>query len=104
MPGAHWFGVRGTGEPVQQLGPPIQLHFDQPFYVGIAFCSHLPDKSDTAVLSNVLLENSSGKFSEMPETSCHENCPFDQDLVFQAKLRWLEFETKQVRLMEPETV
>lgn len=50
-----------TGEPIQQLGPPIQLHFDEPFYVGIGFCSHLPDKSDTAVLSNVVLENAAGK-------------------------------------------
>ena len=49
------------GEPLHQFGPPIQLHFDGPFYVGIGFCSHLPDKSDTAVLSNVVLENSAGK-------------------------------------------
>jgi hypothetical protein len=49
------------GEPMQQLGPPITLHFDAPFSVGIGFCSHLPDKSDSAVLSNVLLENSAGK-------------------------------------------
>jgi hypothetical protein len=49
------------GEPLHQFGPPIHLHFDQPFYVGIGFCSHLPDKSDTAVLSNVVLENSAGK-------------------------------------------
>lgn len=50
-----------TGEPMHQFGPPITLHFTEPFYVGIGFCSHLPDKSDTAVLSNVLLENSAGK-------------------------------------------
>lgn len=50
-----------TGEPMHQLGPPITLHFDEPFYVGIGFCSHLPDKPDTAVLSDVLLENSAGK-------------------------------------------
>ena len=49
------------GEPMQQLGPPVTLHFDGPFYVGIGFCSHLPDKSDTAVFSNVELENSAGK-------------------------------------------
>ncbi len=49
------------GEPMHQFGPPIVLHFDGPFYVGIGFCSHLPDKSDTAVLSNVILENSAGK-------------------------------------------
>jgi hypothetical protein len=48
------------GEPMHQFGPPITLHFDEPFYVGIGFCSHLPDKSDTAVLSNVVLENSAG--------------------------------------------
>jgi len=49
---------RRTDAPVW---PPIHLHIDGPFYAGIGFCSHLPDKSDTAVLSNVLLENSAGK-------------------------------------------
>jgi hypothetical protein len=49
------------GEPMQQFGPPIILRVDAPFYVGIGFCSHLPDKSDTAVLSDVVLENSAGK-------------------------------------------
>jgi hypothetical protein len=49
------------GEPMHQFGPPIELHMDGPFYVGIGFCSHLPDKVDTAVLSNVVLENSAGK-------------------------------------------
>jgi hypothetical protein len=46
------------GEPMHQFGPPIELHIDGLFYVGIGFCSHLPDKSDTAILSNVVLENS----------------------------------------------
>jgi hypothetical protein len=49
------------GEPMHQFGPPINLHLDGPFYVGIGFCSHLPDKSDTAVLSNVVVENAAGK-------------------------------------------
>jgi hypothetical protein len=49
------------GEPMHQFGPPIDLHLDAPFYVGIGFCSHLPDKSDTAILSNVVLENSADK-------------------------------------------
>src|ERR1700689_110245 len=49
------------GEPMHQFGPPIHLHIDGPFYAGIGFCSHLPDKSDTAVLSNVVLETSAGK-------------------------------------------
>ncbi len=44
------------GEPLHQFGPPIPIHFDGPFYVGIGFCSHVPDKVDTAVLSNVVLE------------------------------------------------
>jgi len=48
-------------EPMHQFGPPIRLHFDGPFYVGIGFCSHLPDRSDTAVLSDVLLENAAGR-------------------------------------------
>jgi hypothetical protein len=49
------------GEPMHQFGPPMKLHFEHPFYVGIGFCSHLPDKSDAAVLSNVALKNSAGK-------------------------------------------
>jgi hypothetical protein len=50
------------GEPMHQFGPPVNLHLDGPFYVGIGFCSHVPDKSDTAVFSNLVLENSPGKF------------------------------------------
>jgi hypothetical protein len=49
------------GEPMHQFGPPIKLHLDAPFYVGIGFCSHLPETVDTAVLSNVVLENKAGK-------------------------------------------
>ncbi|MCW3110135.1 MAG: periplasmic component of the Tol biopolymer transport system-like protein [Segetibacter sp.] len=50
-----------TGEPMHQLGDLIQLHMNGPFYVGIGFCSHLPDKVDTGILSNVVLENAAGK-------------------------------------------
>jgi hypothetical protein len=50
-----------NGEPMHQSGPTTDLHLDGPFYVGVGFCSHLPDKSDSAVLSNVVLENTSGK-------------------------------------------
>jgi hypothetical protein len=53
--------VSFEGEPMHQLGPPVTLHFDEPFYVGIGFCSHLPATSDTAVLSNVVLQNSAAK-------------------------------------------
>lgn len=53
--------VSQQGEPLHQVGPAMNLHLDGPFYVGIAFCSHLPDTSDTAVLSNVVFENSAGK-------------------------------------------
>jgi hypothetical protein len=49
------------GEPLHQFGPPITLHFEEPFYVGIGFCSHLPATLDSAVLSNVILENSAAK-------------------------------------------
>lgn len=48
------------GEPMHQFGQAIKLHIDEPFYVGIGFCSHLPDRSDTAILSNVALENPAG--------------------------------------------
>lgn len=49
------------GEPMHQLGPPVLLHFDGPFYIGLGFCSHLPIQTDSAVFSNVVLENSAGK-------------------------------------------
>jgi hypothetical protein len=49
------------GETMHQFGPPIRLHFDAPFYVGIGFVSHQPTVVDTAVLSNVVLENAAGK-------------------------------------------
>ncbi|ACB75481.1 periplasmic component of the Tol biopolymer transport system-like protein [Opitutus terrae PB90-1] len=49
------------GEPMHQFGPPITLRLTEPFYVGIGFCSHLPTTVDTAVLSNVVLENAAGR-------------------------------------------
>ena len=55
---ALFISVRG--EPMHQFGPPIMLHFDGPFYVGIGFCSHLPATLDTAVLSNVVFQNAAG--------------------------------------------
>ena len=49
------------GEPMHQFGPPVEIHIDGPFYAGIGFCSHVPDKVDSAILSNVVLVNSAGK-------------------------------------------
>ena len=46
---------------MHQFGPPIHLHLDAPFYVGIGFCSHLPTTLDTAVMLNVVLANEAGK-------------------------------------------
>jgi hypothetical protein len=49
------------GEPLHPFGAPIHVQFDDPYYVGIGFCSHLPDTSDTAVFTNVVLGNVAGK-------------------------------------------
>jgi hypothetical protein len=49
------------GEPMHPVGAPVKLPFDGPFYVGIGFCSHVPNTSDTAVLSRVVLENAAGR-------------------------------------------
>ncbi|HEX2586259.1 MAG TPA: hypothetical protein VHL14_14120 [Steroidobacteraceae bacterium] len=49
------------GEPMHQFGKAIELHLSEPFYVGIGFCSHIPDKADTSVFSNVMLANKAGK-------------------------------------------
>jgi hypothetical protein len=59
--GSFTLFVSMDGEPMHQFGAPIQLQLKEPFYVGIGFCSHLPDKADTAVLSDVVLENKAGK-------------------------------------------
>ena len=56
---ALWISLEG--EPMHQFGPPVTMHFEGPFYVGIGFCSHLPATVDTAVLSDVVVENQAGK-------------------------------------------
>jgi hypothetical protein len=48
------------GEPLHALGPPVTLHLDGPFFVGVGFCSHQPVTVDTAVVSNVVLDNAAG--------------------------------------------
>ena len=48
------------GEPMHQLGPPITLHFDEPFYIGVGFSSHLPATVDTGVIANVSFANGAG--------------------------------------------
>ena len=53
--------VSVNGEPMHQVGGPVRLRFDQPFYAGIGFCSHLPATSDTAVVTNVVFDNAAGR-------------------------------------------
>ena len=53
--------VSENGAPMHQLGQTLTFHMDEPFYAGIGFASHTPDKSDTAVVSGVVLENAAGK-------------------------------------------
>ncbi len=50
-----------AGEPMHQFGPPVTMHFDGPFYVGIGFASHQPTTLDTAVFTNVDLKNAADK-------------------------------------------
>jgi hypothetical protein len=53
--------ISENGEPMHQLGQTLTFHIDEPFYAGVGFASHTPDKSDAAVVSNVYLENAAGK-------------------------------------------
>lgn len=53
--------VGHDGEAMHPVGTAATLRFDAPFYVGIGFCSHVPDQADAAVLSDVVLENAAGK-------------------------------------------
>lgn len=43
-------------EPLHPVGTSIQLHLQEPFYVGIGLCSHDPARVEKAVFSNVTLE------------------------------------------------
>jgi len=56
---AIFISIKGEG--LHQFGPPAQVHFDEPFYVGIGFCSHEPVTTDTGIFSNVVLENAAGR-------------------------------------------
>jgi hypothetical protein len=49
------------GEPMHQFGPPMTVHLDGPFYVGIGFCSHYAVTVDTGAFSDILIENAAGK-------------------------------------------
>jgi hypothetical protein len=49
------------GGPLSADGPPLILHLESPFYVGIGFTSHQPATLDTAVVSNVVLVNAAGQ-------------------------------------------
>jgi TolB protein len=42
--------------PLHQTGASVQLHLQEPFYVGLGLCSHDPDKMEKAVFSHVTLE------------------------------------------------
>lgn len=53
--------VSVKGEPMHQFGPPIEIHFAGPFYVGIGFCSHQPATVDAGTFSDLVLENEAGK-------------------------------------------
>jgi hypothetical protein len=53
--------VSENGGPMHQLGETLTFHMDEPFYAGIGFASHTPDRSDAAVLSDVVIENTAGK-------------------------------------------
>jgi hypothetical protein len=53
--------ISENGAPMHQLGETLTFHMDKPFYAGIGFASHTPARSDSAVVTNVVLENAAGK-------------------------------------------
>jgi hypothetical protein len=73
IPGAPWrIGIEKKGDVfslyisengalMHPIGDTLTFHMEGPFYAGIGFTSHTPDRSDRAVVSDVVLENSSGK-------------------------------------------
>jgi hypothetical protein len=53
--------VSWRGEPMHATGLPETFHVTGPFYVGIGFTSHMPATPLTAIVGDVVLENSAGK-------------------------------------------
>ncbi len=45
-----------SGEPLHPVGNSVQLHLQEPFYVGIGLCSHDPNHVEQAVFSHVTIE------------------------------------------------
>ena len=55
------FYVSEEGGPLKQVGEPAEMALKEPFYVGVGFTSHLPVTLDSAILSEVVLENEAGR-------------------------------------------
>jgi len=53
--------ISWQGEPIHAEGAPVTFKTTGPFYVGIGFTSHLPANVLTAKVSDVVMENASGK-------------------------------------------
>jgi len=53
--------ISWQGEPIHPEGAPITFKTTGPFYVGIGFTSHLPANVLTAKVTDVVMENASGK-------------------------------------------
>jgi TolB protein len=44
------------GEPLHPSGAATRIHFDGPYYIGLGVCSHDKNASETAIFSNVMIE------------------------------------------------
>jgi hypothetical protein len=53
--------ISENGGPMHPVGDTLTFHMEEPFYAGVGFASHTPDRSDAAVVSDVVLENAAGK-------------------------------------------
>ena len=81
----------GDGE-LKSSGGTFKLHFTEPFYVGLGVCAHNNDTIETAIFSNVVIENIEEKPDSLKEIeSTLETIPvssFDRRVVYNTKGRF----------------
>lgn len=61
-----FMSVAKEGEPLQPAGGSYTLQFTDPVFIGVGVCSHNPDAIETAVFSNVSIEQNQPRTGQSP--------------------------------------
>lgn len=70
-----------NGEPLHPIGTSVQMHLQEPFYVGIGLCSHDPNRVEKAVFSHVTIEKPEPLPASLTVTSTLQTVNTDADFA-----------------------